>query len=125
MPHIDWALMCDLAFFDRSDRLCVMGVIRQLPTPTLPLALGQVMMVGHLACLTRSDTVAVSVGVETPSGSCVVPRDGDSLVIELARDYVLVTLRDVPLREPGTYRFHLAVNDRPPATLDIPVLPLH
>ena len=27
MARIDWAILCDVAFFDRQDRLCTIGVI--------------------------------------------------------------------------------------------------
>jgi hypothetical protein len=41
MARIDWALACDLAFFDRQDRLCIVGITRRLPVPRLPLAINQ------------------------------------------------------------------------------------
>ena len=44
MARIDWALLCDLAFFDRQDRLCVVGIVRRLPAPRLPLAISQMML---------------------------------------------------------------------------------
>jgi len=32
MARIAWALVCDLAFFDRQDRLCIVGSVQKLST---------------------------------------------------------------------------------------------
>ena len=37
VARIDWAVLCDLAFFDRQDRLSIMESIRTLSAPTLPM----------------------------------------------------------------------------------------
>jgi hypothetical protein len=40
----------------------------------------------------------------------------------MAHEYVLVTLRELPLHEEGIYRFRLALNGQTPAFVDVPAL---
>lgn len=68
MARIDWAVLCDLAFFDRQDRLCIVGITRQLPAPRLPLAISQMMLVGRLTDIQPVEEIAVSVAIVTPKG---------------------------------------------------------
>jgi len=124
MAHIDWALLCDLAFFDKQDRLCIVGVIRQLPTPRLPLAVGHLMLVAQLSDVRPVEDVELSIAMVTPSGAAATPCGPDHVVVDIAHRYVLVTLRDVPLTEEGIYRFQLALNAQSVANVDIPVLTL-
>jgi hypothetical protein len=110
VARIDWALLCDLAFFDRQDRLCVVGIVRKLPAPGLPLAIGQMMLVAHLTEIRPVEEVGVSVAVITPGGVLTAPNSSDCISVELAQGYVLVTLRGtvaatstiaLPRRAPG------------------------
>ncbi len=49
MARIEWATLCDLAFFDRQDRLCIIGMFRRLPAPSLPLAINPVLTAERLS----------------------------------------------------------------------------
>jgi hypothetical protein len=97
--------MCDLAFFDRQDRLCVIGIVRTVSTPRLPLAISQMMLVAHLADIRPVEEVEISVAVVT-----------------MAHQYVLVMLRELPFREEGVYRFEITLTGQSVASIDIPVL---
>lgn len=68
VANIQWALPCDLAFMDRQDRLCIIGIVRRFPVPALPLELHQVMLVARLTDIRAVDEVAVGVAVVTPAG---------------------------------------------------------
>lgn len=67
MARIDWAVLCDRAFFDRQDRLCIVGIVGTLAIPRLPLALSQMMLVAHLI-IQSVEEVAVSIAVLTRVG---------------------------------------------------------
>jgi Family of unknown function (DUF6941) len=121
MARIDWAVLCDLAFFDRQDRLCVIGVVERLPAPSLPLAINQMMLVARLTDLRLVEEIGISVAVITPDGSIIF---SDDCVIEMVHEYVLVTVRSVPLREEGLYRFRIALTSQAPVYIDVPVLSL-
>ena len=55
VARIDWAVLCDLAFFDRQDRLSIIGVIRTRSAPTLPMTLHQAVLVARLADIQHVD----------------------------------------------------------------------
>src|SRR5215470_6916497 len=44
MARIATVHLCELAFFDNCDRLCLIGVTTTLPVPTLPVAIHQLMI---------------------------------------------------------------------------------
>lgn len=122
MARIDWAVLCDVAFMDRQDRLCVIGVTRRFPVPRLPIALHQVMLVAHLTDIQPGEEIGIAVSVVSPNGCSVRPKTSESVVIEMAGEYVLATLRDVPLSEEGLYRFEIALTGQPPASVSVSVL---
>lgn len=121
MARVDWALVCDLAFFDRHDRLCIVGITRKFVFPHLPVGLHQLMLVGHLVDIEPVDEIVVRIEMMTPSGwSGTVPL-GAEHSLQVTGEYVLATLRDVPFVEEGSYRFSIAIGDAPAAVVDIPV----
>ena len=122
MSRIDWAVLCDVAFMDRLDRLCIIGVTRTLPVPSLPIALHQVTLVAHLTDIQPVEDIGIAVSVVAPHGGSVRPRASDSVVIEAVGEYVLATLRDVPLSEEGLYRFEIALTGQPPTSVPVSVL---
>lgn len=122
MAHIDWAVLCDLAFMDREDRLCVIGVTRKFLVPMLPASLHQVMLVAHLTDIQPVEEIGLSVSLVTPRGATARPTCAESIVIKMAGEYVLTTLRGVPLAEEGLYRFEIALTGQPAMEVVVPVL---
>lgn len=122
MATVDWALVCDLAFFDRHGRLCLIAVTHGLVFPRLPVCAHRLTLVAHLVDLEIVDEVLVTVSVTTPRGVAIRPPDGDGLTIEVAGEYVLATLRDVPFVEEGRYGFTIALGSQPSTTVDMPVV---
>lgn len=121
MAILDWAVACELATFDRQDRLCVIGVIRTFVVSELPFGVSQMMLVGRLGDIQPVDEVRVALYLVTPSGALAEPTESDLVSIEVSGEYVLATLRNVPFHEEGVYSFGLAVNDQPPRGIDIAV----
>lgn len=122
MARIDWAFVCELAYFDRQERLCVVGVYKQFIVPQLPLLLHQVTLVARLADIHMTDEVDVAVGVVTPSGAVATPTNANGAILEVSGDYILATLRDIPLMEEGPHGFRIALSDQAPVTIDVPVM---
>jgi hypothetical protein len=121
MARIDWTVLCDHALFDREDRLSIIGVIRALSTPTLPITLHQAVLVARLADIQSVDEVAVSVGLVTPTGQRRARTGSESVTIELVREYAVAILRDIPLSEEGIHRFQVQLRGQPVVSLDVPV----
>lgn len=122
MPRIDWALACALAFFDREDRLCLVGITRHLPVPHLPLAIPDLMLVAKLGDVALDEEREIGVALMAPSGLWTRPTSDDGIVIEIAGDYLLITLRGIPLMEEGVHAFHISLSGQLAAAIELPVL---
>ena len=122
MAKIEWAVLCDLAFFDGQDRLCIIGMFRTFPAPSLPFAISQVMLVAKLTDIRPVEEVSISIGVVTPRGQWIAPAQSDKVVIEPTREYVLATVRDVPIVEEGIHSFQIALKGQSSVSVDLPVL---
>ena len=68
------------------------------------------------------DEVAIVVGMVTPSGTHAARVGTESVAIEMAGDYVLAALRDLPLLEEGTHRFQIRLRGQPVVSVEIPVI---
>jgi len=122
MARVDWAVLCELAFLDRQDRLCVVGITTTLPVPRLPILVNQLMMVVRLDELKAVEEIQVAAAVVSPSGIWTTPSGDAGVSIEMAREYVLVTLRSIPIREEGVHSFRMLISGQPPLSVDIPVM---
>jgi hypothetical protein len=122
MVRIDWAQICEMAFLDDCDRLCMIGVMTRFAAPALPIAMRQLMVVVRVADMQKSERFSIGVSLVTPSGvSMTPPRHEDSFDIAITAEYIFITLRDVPLAEEGIHRFAVAVGEGSPGFIDVPV----
>jgi hypothetical protein len=101
-------VLCESAFLDRRDRLTVIGIATQFPVPSLPVAINKIMLVARVMGVAPGEEMQVGVAISTPRGRWARP-DASAFDVDQAGEYLLVTLRDVPLTEAGTYRFALAL----------------
>jgi len=122
MARIEWVLVCDLAYFDRYARMCTVGITTSLIVPAVPVHLREIMVVARVVDQRPGDEIDISVGVQTPSGLFAAPSTSDNLHIEVANEYVLVTIRDLPLQEEGRYAFQVRLGTGSPVAVEIPVL---
>jgi hypothetical protein len=122
MARIESLTACELAFLDRQDRLCVIGMTTHLPVPKLPVELNQLMLVARLTDLRTVEEFGVRVEVVTPGGLFSNPRDPGCLSIDMAGPFVFITLRALPLTEEGVYRFEVGLTGQTPSVVPIPVL---
>ena len=62
MVRIDWVQLCEMAFLDDCDRLCMIGVMTRFPAPVLPIAhnAGYLWPKGMRG--KRSGTITLSIG---------------------------------------------------------------
>jgi hypothetical protein len=122
MARVDWAVLCELAFLDRQDRLCVIGLTTALPVPHLPILVNQLMLVARLDGLKPVEEIQVAAAVVSPSGVWKTPSADDCVSIEMVREFVMVTLRGIPLTEEGMHSFRILIDSQPPAAVDVPVV---
>jgi len=121
MASIEWAQLCELAFLDSCERLCMIGVTNRFPVPSLPLAVTQIMIAARVVDVRVGEEFDVGLSVATPGGLWTAPTDRDGYEVAIAGEYVLITLRNLPLYQEGIYRFELALDAGDPVALEIPV----
>jgi len=122
MARVEWMLDCELAYFDRTARLCMVGVTTQLLLPSLPLSMRQLMIVARLADRAPGQSLDIGFAIATPDDQWIGPSKDDDLHIEIASEYILITVRDLPFKQEGMYRFGLRVDQSPFVAIDLPVL---
>jgi hypothetical protein len=120
MIRIEWVQLCEMAFLDDCDRLCVIGIMARFHAPQLPIAMRQLMIVVRIAGVQAEESFGIGVSMLTPSAVSLTPKPED-VDIALTADYILITLRDIPLAEEGTHRFTVTVGKGDPVSIDVPV----
>ena len=123
MARIDWAAMCDTAFLDDQQRLCVIGMIRDIPVDTLPVTLPHITLVARLADIQPVDEINVAVGMVTPSGERSARTGSGGVRIEMARDFVMATISNLDLTEEGVHYFQVRLRGQPILALPVEVQP--
>src|SRR5215467_11819209 len=121
MIRIDWAQLCEMAFLDDSARLCMIGVMTRFPAPQLPVAMRQVVIVVRIVDVETEESFSIGVSMLTPRGVLLTPQSSDGFDITVTAEYIFITLRDIPLKEEGMYRFSVAVGKGDPVSIDVPV----
>src|SRR5262245_41452363 len=122
MARIDWAVVCDSAFLDRQERLCVIGLVGKLMVPAMPFTVRQLMLVARLADIQPVDAIALVVTMVTPAGLHDPGTGSETVAIELVGEYVFASFRDVPLFEEGAYRFQIKLRGQAVVSVAIPVM---
>jgi len=122
MAHIDWMHLCELAYFDRQTRLCMVGITTHFVLPSLPIRLRQIMLVARVIDATPGERLDIGFGVATPAGIWMSPNSTDDVHLEVVGEHILVTLRDVPFQEEGAHRFGIQLGPQQLATVDVPVV---
>jgi hypothetical protein len=122
MAHIEWMHLCELAYFDRQSRLCIVGMTTHFVLPSLPVRLRQIMLVARVAGAVSGERLDVGFGVATPAGLWISPSSPDDVHVEVVGEHILVTLRDVPFDAEGAHRFGIQLGPQQLATVDVPVV---
>ena len=121
MARIEWAQLCELAFLDNCGRLCMVGITNRFPVPSVPLAVAQIMIAARVVDVRPGEEFDVALSVATPSGLWTAPDDPEGYEVGIAGEYVLITLRNLPLHLEGIYRFDVSIEGGVPVVLEIPV----
>jgi hypothetical protein len=115
-------VLCDSAFFDQQDRLCLIGVVRRLNLQSVPHVIRQLTLVARLVDIQPVDEITIAVGMVTPSGFHASSPGAPEVMIEMAGEYVLASIRDVLLIEEGVHHFRIMLVGQVAVDLEIPVL---
>src|SRR5262245_33541302 len=122
MARIASAHLCELAFLDSCDRLCLVGVTTRLPVPSLPLAVHQLMLAARVVGVLPGESLDLGVSGTMPSGMSTAPEQPDGIHVNVLAEYILITLRQIPLMEEGLYRFVVSLGSQEPVVIEVPVM---
>jgi hypothetical protein len=117
--RIDWIVICERASLDAQRRLSLLGIMTRVDVPSLPAELGRLLIVARTVDGGPGDEMTVGLALATPDGQWMQPR-ADGFDVEQAAEYLIITLRDVPLREPGVHRIAVALGHQE-IVIDVPV----
>jgi hypothetical protein len=120
-PCVDWVVVCESVARDETGRLSLIGIASHLPVPFLPLLLVDHLVVARLTHLKAGQTAQVSFGIVTPAGIGISPAEDGTASLDMIGDFVVITLRSLPLREEGLHRFEVGLDNGSSATVDVPV----
>jgi hypothetical protein len=118
MSRVEWAFLCDLAYFDAYRNLCVIGVQTQ-PVPNFPVGTRRFAIAARVPGLAPHPKVTVS--VSTPDSTAGTPTACEYVRVEAVGDFLLVTFGLTPLIDDGIYRFEVAVPS-PSVAIDLPIV---
>ena len=99
----------------------MIGVMARFPAPQLPIAMRQIMIVLRIQEVQPGEAFRVAVSMVTPAGTLLTPQDSAGFEVTVVPDYIVITLRDIPLREEGVHRFSVSVGKGNPVSIDVPV----
>jgi hypothetical protein len=116
MARVEWALLCDLAYFDAYRNLCVIGAQTQ-PVPSFPVGTRRFAIAARVSGLGPHPQVCVS--VSTPDNAATAC---EHVQVDAVGDHLLVTIGVTPLVEDGIYRFEVALPAQPSASIDLPIV---
>src|SRR5262245_6707959 len=122
MAVIRWAQICELAFLDSFDRLCMVGVMTRFVVRSFPTVATPFMIAVRVAEMVRGEAVTIGISMNAPNGLTAIPDQGQGVQADISADYILLRLRSAPLSGQGTHAFNISVGDGEPFTLEIPVL---
>lgn len=123
MPDLEWAVACDHAYLDSMDRLCVLGVMRQLPALGLPDTMTRLTLVAKVTNLLVVEQFDVSLAIVSPSGLLLAAdHQSEAISIQLVQDYVIVIVRGMPITEAGRYTFQLRLEEQSAIDIELPVI---
>ena len=121
MICIDSVQLCERAFLDDCDRLCMIGVMTRFPTPSLPIKMRQLMIVVRIADIESEKSFGIGVAMVTPRGVSLSPNYSDGFDVRVTTEYILITLHDIPFAEEGMHRFAVSVGQADPVSISVPV----
>jgi uncharacterized protein DUF6941 len=119
---IDWAVVCDFAYFDRAQQLCMMGVETAGPIRTLPTGIHRLAIAVHFHDRHPHDSADLALFVTGPDGDWRMADVAHDFCVESSGEYLLIRMPSVSLQAEGTYRFELACGTRQLVVCEVNVL---
>ncbi len=118
---IAWVVLCESTRTDQMNRMSLLGIASHMPVPSLPLVLTEHVVVARLSHQGEREELDVAFGVVTPAGLWVTPEDDNAASVAISGEYLIITLRSLPIRDEGIHRFEVGLGNGSSASVDISV----
>ena len=112
MARIDWSVICDLAYFDATGRLCLLGVETESAVPRLPVGTQRFTIVARVRDGWIDEKVVPLLAVVSPQGEWRTIAAEREFLVERHAEYLIVHLPALRLIDEGLYRFELGLPAR-------------
>ena len=118
---VDWALVCDLAYFDGADRLCMFGIDTAGSMAMRTVGSHRLSVVLRLRDRHAGEVLDPSVFITSPRGDRLVADRVADVRVEARGDYLLVGLPNLLFTDEGIYRLELTLGNGLLMTLEVGV----
>jgi len=122
MATVDSVVICDLAYFDRFDRLCMFGVETAGSVARLPAGIHRLSIVVRVPSRDPYDDPDVALFLTLPDGEWRVAEELSEFWVESRGEYVLIHFPRVALQDEGFYRVEVTCGGSEVATCEVHVL---
>jgi hypothetical protein len=122
MARIDWSVICDLAYFDATGRLCLLGVETETAVPRLPVGTQHFTIVARVRDGRIGEGVLPLLSVISPRGEWWDVTPEREFLVERHAEYLIVHVPALRLVDEGLYRFELALAAPDLATVELSAL---
>lgn len=119
MTGINWAVLCDLAYFDTYGNLCTIGIHTGGPVRVLPAGVRRLSIAARLADVRPAEPLDVVLSISTPHGPSTESDGFEGVRTEVNAECLVLSIGRAPLLQEGVYRFEVSIG---PASVDIPLL---
>ena len=120
MIECEWAILCDYAFRDERQKLCVIGIFDRVFTAAVPSGLRQAAFVIKLVGDAK-ERVQVRIEIVRPSHEPLAQLQGEVTLGDNGTGEIQLAMNGLPLPDWGIYEFNIYADDVPVKTVGFAV----
>ena len=117
---VDFALLCDHAFFDQYQRLCLAGIIHGIGLPRVPMSVRDLVLAVR-GVSASPGTVETRLRITQPDGNPAMNAESGGVQLDVKGDHLIATIRELQLPTEGIYTFEVLMNGTSVVTVPIGV----
>ena len=110
MAESDWAILCDYAFLDERQKICMIGVFDRVLVRSVPSTLHQSSLAIRLLGDPNAE-IDFRVEIIRPTGSELAKFEGPAKISETGSCQIQVNMAGLPLPDYGIYGFNIFIDN--------------
>lgn len=110
MAEVEWAMMCDYAFKDSSNKSCLIGIFDRIFSTGVPTALNRASVALKLAGDPK-EKVQIKIEIVRPTGGVLATIQADVELGDNGAAEVQAAIQGLPLPDWGIYGFNIYIAD--------------